>query len=154
MTSITQQLEGVGRVEDRRVEVASIGKSNCDANLFARGEPPGRWQQIKHQLNRLSRRDWLQLALEVIVPGQAKVIERGRTQHPMRCPQIALRDVGRIPVPLHLFQIDEGVEIDRIRAQPQVNDWMPGDFAAQAWTLRRSRSTPEGGTGYFQAKFF
>ena len=34
------------------------------------------------------RRDRLQLALEVIAPGQTEIVERGRTQKAMGCPEL------------------------------------------------------------------
>ncbi len=127
MTGITQQLECWRWIEHRCIEVASVGKCNSDADLLALREQPGCWSQIKHQLKWFSSWDQLQLALEVIVPGQAKIIERGRAQGPMGSSQATLSDVGRIPVSIHLFQVGENIQIGRVRAQPHVNDRMPGN---------------------------
>jgi len=81
--SIPQQFERRCGIQDRGVKVAVIGKGDGDTNAIAFRELVCGWQQVKHQLNRLARWDRLQLALEVIVPGQAKVLERGLTRRPM-----------------------------------------------------------------------
>jgi hypothetical protein len=50
-------------IQDRGIKVAVIGKSNGEANLIALRELVCGYQQVKHQLNRLTRWDRLQLAL-------------------------------------------------------------------------------------------
>ncbi len=65
------------------IEVVSVGKGNGNSDLFALGKLEGSGQEIKYQFSRLSGRDRLDLALEMIVVGQAKIIIRGLPQGSM-----------------------------------------------------------------------
>lgn len=94
MVQISQHLQRRCRGEDRRVEVARISKGDGDPHPAARKELPGGGSQVEYQFNRLAGRDWLRMALQVIAPWEAEIVERGRTHEAVRCPELALSDVG------------------------------------------------------------
>ncbi len=83
MTPIPQQAELGRRMDGWCIEVVSIGKCNGNPDLSALGKLEGSGQEIKYQFNQLSRRDRPDLALEMIVVGQAEIIIRGLAQGSM-----------------------------------------------------------------------
>lgn len=51
MVYISQQMEFWRRIDNRCIEVVSIGKGNSDADTATYGKPVCGWQQAKDQLN-------------------------------------------------------------------------------------------------------
>jgi hypothetical protein len=76
MGGFPQQLNRWRGVENRRIEVARVGKCDRDAHLAALRELPGGGAQVEDQFKGLAGRDRLQLALQVVTPGEAEIVER------------------------------------------------------------------------------
>jgi hypothetical protein len=80
MVDISQHLKRRSGVENRRVEVASVGKGDREADLAALRKLPSGRPQVEYQFNQLAGGYWLKFVLEVIAPWEAKIVEWSHTQ--------------------------------------------------------------------------
>ncbi len=60
--------------------------------------------------------------------GQVHTGEGCFAHGPMRGPQATFRDVVGMPLRIHLFQVDEHVDVVRCRPEPKIDDRMADDL--------------------------
>ncbi len=80
---VSQQMDHRRGIDDRRLEIIGIGKGNGHAEAFTLRKPVGDRQEVEHKIHRLPCRDCLEIAFEMIVPGQAEILKGGLSQSSM-----------------------------------------------------------------------